>query len=117
VLRQRERGAKIDVDLLLPFSIAHLPEVAADARAGAVDEDVQAGDGAQRRLGKSVSLAYVRKVGRDTPGGDALSAPGGVGLLDRCQLASGDDDIGALTRQPLGVGRPMPRVLPVTRAV
>jgi hypothetical protein len=76
--------------------------VAADAHAGIVDEDVESGDQVQRRLGQPVRLAHARQIGRNTPGLDAERAHCGGGLLDRLLLASGDDDIGALTGQPFG---------------
>src|SRR5215213_10618432 len=62
MLRQDEWRAKVDIDLLLPFAVTDLPEVAADAHAGIVDEDVQTGNEAERRLGQAMRLAYAREV-------------------------------------------------------
>jgi hypothetical protein len=86
------------IDLLLPFAVTDLPEVAADAHAGVVDEDVETGNETERRLGQAVRLAHAREVGRNTPGLDAEGAHCGDGLLDRFRVATGDDDVGAVTR-------------------
>ena len=86
------------VDLLLPFVITDLPEVAADAHAGIIDEDVEVRNQAQRRLGQPVRFTHPCQVGRNTQCLDAECAHGGDGSLDRVLPTPGDDDFGALTR-------------------
>ncbi len=104
MLGEDVRRADIDVDLVLPLVVGHVPEVAADAHAGVVDQDVDHWDGRDRRLRQAMRLGVIRQIGRDTDRvrSDLLDCRDALG--DRLLLPAADDDRGALPRKPLGSG-------------
>src|SRR5689334_19382279 len=56
VLGEDVGRADIDVDLVVPLLVGHVPEVATDAHAGVIDQDVDLRDGGHRCLREAVRL-------------------------------------------------------------
>ena len=118
VLGQDERRAEVDVDLLLPVVVGHLPEVAADAHPGVVDQDVEPRD---QTSASPRPAGAPRSPARDRPGCPRPRRRARASRRPTASTASGsrpETTMFAPSRAShSAIVRPSPRVLPVTSAV
>jgi len=88
VLREDERRAVIDIRLVVPVGIRHVPEWAANAHPGIIDEDIKAVNACQCRFRQPVRVLNAGEIRHNTERGDAERPHRHGGGLDRRALAS-----------------------------